>query len=224
MKTFKVLSLLLSYPEARWLDHLDELEATLQFEIGAHGGAEPLRSLLDMLRNEALISVQENYVDTFDRNPSHSLHLFEHVHGESRERGAAMVNLLEEYRQRGFDASTDELPDYVPLFLEFLSLLPEPEALALLGEAIHVLAHIGDKLAKNGNAYSVIFDTLAALSPAPPRAIEAAAVRAMEETLETFGPSPDGTEPLLTPQNEIVRVAVPRPAQRLAQRADEIFK
>lgn len=222
MKTYKVLSLLLSYPEARWLEHLDEIEATLRLEAGGNGGAETLQPLLDLLRAESLIRVQENYVATFDRNPSHSLHLFEHVHGESRERGSAMVNLLEEYRNRGFDICADELPDYVPLFLEFLSLLPDQEAATLLGEAIHVLAHIGDKLAKNGSPYSAVFSMLTTLSPAAPRAIEAAAVRDMEETLETFGPSPDGAEPLLTSQSEIVRVAMP--TSRRVRHADQILK
>jgi nitrate reductase delta subunit len=77
---------------------------------------------------------------TFDRSPSHSLHLFEHIHGESRDRGQAMVDLMEEYKPPWPAVVGDELPDYVPLFLEFLSLLDEAEGERLLGDAIHVLA------------------------------------------------------------------------------------
>lgn len=223
MKTFKALAVLLSYPEPVWLAQLDEIARTIDAEADRNGGVATLASLLELLRSEPLIALQENYVMTFDRNPAHSLHLFEHVHGESRERGAAMVNLLEEYRTHGFDVVADELPDYVPLFLEFLSLLPAGQATALLGEAIHVLAHIGERLAGNGSAYGSLFDMLKALSPTLPHAIEAATPRAMEEVLETFGPLPDGSEPLLTPQAEIVRVPVPRPSQRAAATA-EILK
>jgi nitrate reductase delta subunit len=78
-----------------------------------------LAPLLDELRSRPLIELQENYVATFDRSPSHSLHLFEHVHGESRDRGQAMVDLMDEYRRDGFEPLETELPDYVPLFLEF---------------------------------------------------------------------------------------------------------
>jgi len=86
-------------------------------------------------------------VQLFDRNPSHSLHLFEHIHGEDRARGQAMVDLIDEYRQHGFEPVADELPDYVPLFLEFLSLCDADEAARLLGDAVHVLAHVAKKLA-----------------------------------------------------------------------------
>jgi nitrate reductase delta subunit len=82
-----------------------------------------LAPLLDELRSRPLIELQENYVATFDRSPSHSLHLFEHVHGESRDRGQAMVDLMDEYRRDGFEPLETELPDYVPLFLEFLGAL-----------------------------------------------------------------------------------------------------
>ena len=106
MKTYKVLSLLLSYPETGWLEALPEMQAALAGEAEFNGNAaKSVAPLLAMLRELSLIELQEIYVATFDRNPSHSLHLFEHIHGESRERGSAMVNLLEEYWKHGFDAS-----------------------------------------------------------------------------------------------------------------------
>ena len=166
MKTFKVLSLLLMYPESDWLAALPDMHAALVEEAPTNANAASrLAPLFDLLKNTRLIALQENYVATFDRNPSHSLHLFEHIHGESRDRGSAMINLLEEYWKHGFDAAASELPDYVPLFLEFLSQLPSEEALPLLGDAVHVLALIGRKLDKNGSPYAAAFQLLEALSP-----------------------------------------------------------
>jgi len=80
---------------------------------------QELADLLDYLEQNRLIALQENYVATFDRMPSHSLHLFEHIHGESRDRGQAMVDLIEEYKRHGFEVISAELPDYIPCFWSF---------------------------------------------------------------------------------------------------------
>ena len=211
MKTFKVLSILLTYPEADWLEALPELEKAIEEEAAFNGRAsDQLFPLFSMLRRLSLIELQEIYVATFDRNPSHSLHLFEHIHGESRDRGSAMINLLEEYWKHDFDASASELPDYVPLFLEFLSLLPVEEALPLLGDAVHVLAAIGRKLEKNGSHYATVFQLLEALSPVAAQALVEPPVRDMDEAMEMFGPSVDGMEPLLKPVPQMAVVQMPK--------------
>ncbi len=210
MKTFKVLSLMLCYPESDWLAALPELEAALKTESGLNGeAADKLAPLFAQLRESSLIALQENYVATFDRNPSHSLHLFEHIHGESRDRGSAMIDLLEEYWKRDFDASSAELPDYVPLFLEFLSLLPDDEALALLGDAVHVLATIGRKLSANGSPYAAAFQVLEAMSPVVAQELAEPPVRDMDEAMEMFGPATDGVEPLLKPGPQVSVVQMP---------------
>jgi len=210
MKTFKVLSLLLMYPESDWLAALPEMEDALADEAGFNGSAATrLAPLFDLLSDTRLIELQENYVATFDRNPSHSLHLFEHIHGESRDRGSAMINLLEEYWKRDFDASASELPDYVPLFLEFLSLLPPEEALELLGDAVHVLATIGRKLDANGSPYATAFQVLEAMSPVDAIELTEPPVRDMDEAMEMFGPSMDGVEPLLKPVPQVAVVQMP---------------
>jgi nitrate reductase delta subunit len=210
MKTFKALSLLLTYPESDWLAALPEMHAALSDEADANGdAAQRLAPLFDLLHESSLIALQENYVATFDRNPSHSLHLFEHIHGESRDRGGAMIDLLEEYWKHGFDASAAELPDYVPLFLEFLSLLPEDRALELLGDAVHVLAAIGRRLDANGSPYATAFQALEVLSPVAAQALADPPVRDMDEAMELFGPSVDGVEPLLKPQPQVATVRMP---------------
>ncbi|NMM27125.1 MAG: nitrate reductase molybdenum cofactor assembly chaperone [Glaciimonas sp.] len=194
MQHFQILSTLLLYPEPALLENLPELEAELAKTPLMHA---PLRPLLDMLATDDLITLQERYVTTFDRNPSHSLHLFEHIHGESRDRGQAMVDLMEEYKKHGLDMTGEDLPDFVPLFLEFLSQVDEQEAGRLLSDAIHVLAHIGRKLAANESPYSSVFDVLQQLSPIAAEELTEPPVRNMDEALETFGPGADGVEPLL---------------------------
>ena len=214
MKTFKVISLLLCYPESDWLAALPELEDALAAEADFNGEANVrLAPLFEQLRQTGLIALQENYVATFDRNPSHSLHLFEHIHGESRDRGSAMIDLLQEYWKHDFDASASELPDYVPLFLEFLSQLPAEEALELLGDAVHVLATIGRKLDANGSPYATAFQLLEALSPVAAQELAEPPVHDMDEAMEMFGPSMDGVEPLLKPGHPEVAV-VQMPASR----------
>jgi len=217
MKTFKVISLLLCYPESDWLAVLPELQVALAAETDFNGEANAkMAPLFEQLRETKLIALQENYVAAFDRNPSHSLHLFEHIHGESRDRGSAMIDLLEEYWKHDFDASASELPDYVPLFLEFLSLLPAEDALALLGDAVHVLATVGRKLDANGSPYATAFQVLEALSPVAAQELVEPPVRDMDEAMEMFGPSMDGVEPLMNPGPQVAVVQMPASRRQAA--------
>ena len=210
MKTFKVLSLLLSYPQAEWLDVLDQMEALLEEEKEQNGAAkQQLAPLFQALRTESRLESEQAYVGTFDRNPSHSLHLFEHIHGESRDRGSAMVNLMEEYRKHGLVMDADELPDYVPLFLEYLSQRPDQEALNMLGEAVDVLALIGRKLKGNNSPYHTVFAVLEGMSPVEAQPLPDVPIREMEETIVQFGPTADGTEPLMVPKPQTAYVRMP---------------
>lgn len=196
MQTFKILSALLCYPEQPMLDALPEIRSIVEQNDRLSDEVEPL---LNYLESTPLIALQENYVATFDRNQKHSLHLFEHIHGESRDRGQAMVDLLTEYRNNGFLMVPDELPDYVPLFLEFLDQIPEEKSKQLLGDAIHVLAMIGDKLKSNASPYAVVFDAIRSRCDVQPLPFEEPPIHDMDEALETFGPGEDGVEPLLKP-------------------------
>jgi nitrate reductase delta subunit len=215
MKTFKVLSLLLSYPQAEWVNELHLMEAVLEQEESKNSLALPqLSALFNALRAEPLLDLEQNYVATFDRNPSHSLHLFEHIHGESRDRGMAMVNLIEEYRKHGLDMDADELPDFVPLFLEYLTQLDDQDALNMLGETIDVMALIGRKLKGNNSPYQHVFAVLESMSPVAACELPDVPIRDMEETIVQFGPSTDGTDPLLVPkpQTAVVRMPISRKA------------
>ena len=169
-KSFKVLSALLSYPTAELQQAGGELGAALDADglITGHVRAA-LQRLIDDIAGGDLYDLQERYTLLFDRTRSLSLHLFEHVHGESRDRGQAMIDLKAMYEQGGLDISASELPDFLPLFLEYLSTLPVNEACATLGQPTHILAALGERLRKRNSPYEAAFRALSALAAAKPR-------------------------------------------------------
>ena len=165
MKTFRVCAELLSYPEAELIAALPEFAAVLEQDgLLARATRAELDGLIAELGRAPLTASQENYVALFDRSRALSLHLFEHVHGESRDRGQAMVDLAATYRARGLTVAGNELPDYLPAFLEFVSLLPAAEARGLLGEAADVLRALGERLAERGSRYAAVFAALLAIA------------------------------------------------------------
>ncbi|MCF6262208.1 MAG: nitrate reductase molybdenum cofactor assembly chaperone [Xanthomonadales bacterium] len=167
MKTFKVLSLLLAYPEQEWFDHLDECKQILSEEkLLSNKSLKSLFALVERIQASDLITAQEEYVAIFDRGPAHSLHLFEHIHGESRDRGQAMVDLMEMYNANGLGISTSELPDYLPVFLEFLATGNLKEATSLLANTAKVIVLVKERLAKKQHDYQYVFSALLELSAA----------------------------------------------------------
>ena len=168
MKTLKVLSLLLCYPQPEIQAALGEMAEVLTEERRLpEPQQQALLALMRQMAQTDVMELQERYVRLFDRGRALSLHLFEHLHGESRDRGQAMVDLLEVYRQHGFELNARELPDYLPLFLEYLAQRPDREALELLSEALHVIAVLGARLAERGSDYHVVFEALSALVGEP---------------------------------------------------------
>lgn len=207
MKTYKVLALLLRYPEADWLPALPEMEAALTEErrSNRHAAAR-VRPLFEFLRKTPLIEAQTHYVDVFDREPAHALYLYEHLFGESRARGTAMVELLAHYRHHDLELDCDELPDYLPVFLEFLSLLPRRESRRHLRPVAGVLRSLGRRLEQAETPYAVVLEALNRLIPRGASDAAPEPPRPMEQLLERRGRSAEGTEPLLTP-DAIARAA-----------------
>ncbi|MBU6487240.1 MAG: nitrate reductase molybdenum cofactor assembly chaperone [Burkholderiales bacterium] len=162
---YSVFATLLDYPDQHLLDALEEARALLRDAPGltrsARSGAE---RFIDYCGERDLLTLQENYVALFDRGRDTSLYLFEHVHGESRDRGQAMVDLLQMYEQHGLRLERAELPDYLPVFLEYLSLLPADEARSLLRETGEILQAIATQLAKRASHYSFIVGALLPLA------------------------------------------------------------
>ena len=172
IKTYKILSILLNYPSEETLEILDDVAPELVEEklLDQKNIAE-IGELVAYLKNNSLLFLQENYVGLFDRSRPLSLHLFEHVHGESRDRGQAMVDLLALYEEKDFEIDAKELPDFIPLFLEFLAVNDVQSASELLGEPIDIIAVIGARLQKKSSPYAVIFSALEFLSAKKPRKV-----------------------------------------------------
>lgn len=206
-RTLKAFSLTLSYPTA-------ELQAAMP-EIAALFAADPrlspqtlagLQELALRLGQDDLFDLQEHYVMLFDRSRTLSLNLFEHVHGESRDRGGAMVSLIETYRAGGFEPATSELPDHLPVLLEFLSTRPVPEAQETLADAAHIFDALSTRLDRRDSLYAAVFAGLLQLAKAQADAGAVAQMLAQpdddptdltaldavwQETEVTFGPDPN---------------------------------
>jgi nitrate reductase delta subunit len=160
-RTLKVLGLLMTYPEPGMVAARSELCGVLEKESWLSVGAvKNIGALLEDMGGRDILDLQEDYVDLFDRTPSLSLHLFEHVHGDSRDRGQAMVDLDGLYREKGLQNASEHTPDYLPLFLEYLSLLPVAAARESLDGAIDVIAVIGARLKKRQSPYAALFESL----------------------------------------------------------------
>lgn len=161
MSTLKALSALLSYPTEELVRALPEIAQLLgQDKRLSTKDRDALSDLLAELQRADLLDGQERYVEVFDRGRATALHLFEHVHGESRDRGQAMVDLTQVYARAGFELAAHELPDYLPAMLEFLSYRPEQEARDMLGDCAHLLRAIGEALQTRESRYAAVFGAL----------------------------------------------------------------
>ncbi|MFU0446123.1 nitrate reductase molybdenum cofactor assembly chaperone [Pseudocitrobacter faecalis] len=156
-----VISRLLEYPDAALWQHQDEVfEALASSEKLDKEDAQKLGVFLRDLTAQDLLDVQANYSELFDRGRATSLLLFEHVHGESRDRGQAMVDLMNQYEQHGLQLDSRELPDHLPLYLEYLAQLPESEAIGGLQDIAPILALLSARLTQRESHYAVLFDAL----------------------------------------------------------------
>ncbi len=174
MLTFRVLSALLGYPAPELKSHAAEAERILRSEgLLSDEHLHGLCGFLRYLQDTAQLDVESTYVDAFDRGRSTSLHLFEHIHGDSRDRGQAMAKLVTRYSAHGLQFDHRELPDYLPLFLEFLSTRPAAEARSHLAEVGDIAELIGQRLRRRGTPYAAVLEAIASLSE---RAIDRAAI------------------------------------------------
>jgi nitrate reductase molybdenum cofactor assembly chaperone NarJ/NarW len=163
--TYRALAALLDYPKPELVAALPEIIAVIDHEakLGRRERRD-LRALIEELTGSDLLDAQERYVQLFDRGRSTSLHLFEHVHGESRDRGQAMVDLNATYAQAGLTLAANELPDYLPVLLEFVSLQPDAVARGMLEDCAHIVRRIGEALAKRQSRYAAVCAAALALA------------------------------------------------------------
>jgi len=164
-QTLRVFARLLSYPTAALREHMADMRAVLHSEaaLNAERLAE-VDALMHTLGQGDELDIEEAYVELFDRGRATSLHLFEHVHGDSRDRGPAMVDLAQTYEKAGLYLAPDELPDYLPAVLEFVSTQPPAEARAFLGEMAHILNTIYAALQQRRSGYACILAALVELA------------------------------------------------------------
>ena len=183
--TLRVLARLLSYPDAELRTHLGELQAALHSEraLDAARQAE-LDALMRSLTTRDPIEVEADYVQLFDRGRSTSLHLFEHVHGDSRDRGPAMIDLAQTYEKAGLYLAEGELPDYLPVVLEFVSTQPAKEAKAFLGEMTHILQAIFSALLKRESPYASVLGALLEIAGERAQAVKVAEEPPLDESWE----------------------------------------
>ncbi len=160
--TFKALSALLSYPSQDLKAASAEIRQILVDEgILSSQAIKAIHPLLAELETMDVYALQERFVLLFDRSRTLSLNLFEHVHGESRDRGPAMVDLLETYRAGGFDLDSSELPDHLPILLEFVATQPIEVAKEMLEDAGHIIAALAERLHRRDSVYAAVLAGLA---------------------------------------------------------------
>lgn len=170
LKTYKIFSTLLLYPNDEFktsidcvIDILKEEKLISSYEL------DKLNLFVSYIKENDLLFLQESYVSIFDRQKHFSLYLFEHIHGDSRERGMAMVDLGNLYKRSCFEMPLGgELPDYIPVFLEYLSLMSKDKAALLLGEIVNIIAVLSRRLEAIDSLYFVIFSILESLSSTKP--------------------------------------------------------
>jgi len=164
-RTLKALSLILSYPTRELQHAMPEIGGVLASDTRLTAAARrALRPLVEELAGRDIYDLEEQFVLLFDRSRTLSLNLFEHVHGESRDRGGAMVSLVETYREGGFDPVTSELPDHLPVLLEFLATRPFAEAQDTLADAAHIFEALNARLVRRESPYGAVFDSLLQLA------------------------------------------------------------
>lgn len=162
-----MFSILLSYPDLKLKNNIDDVYTIIEKEnILSSDNILKIKTLIDFIKNNNLTYLKEYYVSIFDRKKDFSLYLFEHIHGDSRERGMAMIDLMELYKKSNFLIyKKTELPDYLPLFLEYLSVIPQKKALILIGDIINIISILSHRLSIINSTYSVIFTILENMSP-----------------------------------------------------------
>jgi nitrate reductase molybdenum cofactor assembly chaperone NarJ/NarW len=181
MIVLRALGALLAYPSPALREALPEIEAAIAAAplIGVKD-RQALLGLIELLRDSDPLWSEERYVELFDRGRATSLHLFEHVHGEARDRGEAMVELKSLYERGGFALTANELPDYLPVVLEYLSCRDLAETRDMLGDCAHILRRIGEALLQRQSAYAAVFASLLAIAGQDGLDTKAAAQRSAE--------------------------------------------
>jgi len=155
MTIYKLLSVLLEYPSEELLEHLAEIRLVLDSAMDISDAERAaVMKFIAYLEGEDLTALQAEYVQTFDMTPEHSLHLTHHLFGDDKNRGPALIDLAELYKDYGVEVAANELPDYLPLILEFTAYLEDSEARMFLADGVKVLSVLAANLEKAKSPYA----------------------------------------------------------------------
>jgi len=183
--SLRVLARLLSYPDAALRADLTDMRDALHSQRNLPPARlVELDALMSTLASPNPIDTESVYVELFDRGHATSLHLFEHVHGDSRDRGPAMIDLTQTYEKAGLFLAPGELPDYLPVVLEFVSTQPPREARAFLGEMAHIFNAIFNALQQRESAYASVLGALLELSGEKAHAVKVVPDEAIDTSWE----------------------------------------
>jgi nitrate reductase molybdenum cofactor assembly chaperone NarJ/NarW len=180
--TLRVLSALLRYPDAAFRDAVPDLVQALDVERALPASRlTELTALLRQFQTMDPFETEARFVETFDRGRATSLHLFEHVHGDSRDRGPALVDLGQTYERAGLAFEGDELPDHLSVVLEFTSTQPRDVARAFLDEIVHILNAVFSALRERGSPYASVIAAVLELAGHKAQAVPVEADQALDE-------------------------------------------
>ena len=181
--SLRVLARLLSYPDAELHNQLPAMREALHSERAiSFARLAELDVLMDTLSIGDPLDAEAAYVNLFDRGRATSLHLFEHVHGDSRDRGPAMIDLAQTYDKAGLYLAPGELPDYLPAVLEFVSTQPPSVARAFLSEMAHIFNAIFGALQQRQTAYASVLGALMELAGEKAQAVKLAPEEPLDES------------------------------------------
>ena len=180
--TLRLLSALLGYPDAALRGGLYEMRELLHGECALSDARRAeLDALIDALERADPLDAEADYVQLFDSGRATSLHLFEHVHGDSRDRGPAMIDLAQTYEKAGLVLAPGELPDYLPVVLEFVSTQPPRQARAFLGEMAHLFDALFSALQRRNSRYASVLGALLELAGEKEQAVDSVAELPLDE-------------------------------------------
>ncbi|MGH8112146.1 MAG: nitrate reductase molybdenum cofactor assembly chaperone [Rhodanobacteraceae bacterium] len=157
----RALSALLTYPDDELCTAMPEIvEAVEDSRLLKSREREDVLALAHEIATSDELEAEGRYVDLFDRGRRTSLNLFEHVHGDGRTRGPAMLELRKRYLDANLEPVSDELPDHLPLLLEYLSCRDLAETRDTIGEIAHILRQLGNTLLKRHSRYAAVMAAL----------------------------------------------------------------
>ena len=154
-----VLSVLLHYPDEELFNRIDEIGSAADQSRPADVESA-VQAFVNELNTHSLIQVQEKYTAVFDIDPATTMNMTYHAFGDNEKRAAALAHLQHNYEQAGWERITGELPDYLPMMLEFLSICPHPEYTGPVWQCLQGMQPLVARLEKKAPVYAALLQPI----------------------------------------------------------------